>query len=136
MSAVTDRGRFAELTEALGGLGIPIYVTERSGPYRPGINLWRWTSPDLPSRTYPYRGIAVTVMYEPQTESEERHAEWFAQVRETLLAVFPDRYRPTPDTGSSLTMIEDPRTPYARWRAAENAKRARLGFAPLHEIGH
>jgi hypothetical protein len=72
-------------------------------------------------------------MYEPQGESEERYAEWSGQVREVLLNAYPDRYRPMPQTDSSI-LIEDEDTTYSHWRAAENAKRSQLGFKPLHEV--
>lgn len=135
---MTVAARVKEIVEVLEPLGLPIHLTtEGSGSYRPGINVYRLTRPDLPSRDAPYRGIFVQVMYEPQGESEARHEEWAAQVREALLRAFPDRYRPLMGgiEGASGTLIEDPKTPYAAWRAAENAKRASLGWKPLHEIG-
>ena len=127
--------RMAEVADTVGGLGIAVHTTEESGPYAPGLNLWRMTRPDLPTRSAPYRGVVVAVMYEPQTESEERYEEWAARVRAALLAAYPDRYRPIPFAGLGTFLIEDPDTPYTRWRTAENAKRASLGWEPLHEIG-
>lgn len=124
----------AEIIDTLN-LGIPLHRTVESGPYLPGINVWRLTRPDVPTRTHPYRGTLVTVMYAPQTDSEARHDEWAARVRDALLTAYPDRYRPLPTAGSSSVLIEDPDTAYVKWRAAENATRASLGWAPLHEIG-
>lgn len=109
-------------------LDLPVAVTDEAGPYAPGVNVWRMVR-------HPYRGTLVRVMYAPQGESEERHEAWAKQVREVLLEAFPNRYRPLGFEGKAAMLIEDAHTTYARWRAAENAQRAALGWKPLHEIG-
>jgi hypothetical protein len=116
-------------------LDIPVTVTDESGPYTPGVNVWRLTRAGVPSDVYPYRGTLVVVMYAPGSVSEAAHDEWADEVRRVLLGAYPDRYRPTWFAGAATTLIEDSETAYSAWRADENASRARLGFCPLHELG-
>lgn len=123
----------AEIVDTLSDLDVPVTQTAESGPYTAGINVWRMTRADQPSRTYPYRGVMVQVMYQPQGASETLHEEWISRVRAALLETYPDRYRPMV-VGTGM-LIQDANTGYTRWRTEENAKRARLGFRPLHEIG-
>lgn len=113
---------------------IPLTETAEGGPWPEGIAVYRFTRTDQPGRTYPYKGTMVQVMYAPQTESEVRHAEWFAAVREVLLTEYGDRYRPLHLLPGAV-LIQDAATRYSRERKAEYATRARLGFRPLHEMG-
>lgn len=138
MPRQTTRQIMAEIANLLRDR-IDIPVSIRQGPLVPGINLSRMTRKDLPSTTYPYRGTLVHVMYAPESPSEGLHAEWSRQVREVLLEAYPNRYRPMDiwplDPAQATTLIEDPDTAYAAQRTAENAKRASLGWEPLHKIG-
>jgi hypothetical protein len=114
---------------------IPLHETAEGGPWHEGINVYRFTRPDLPSRTSPYKGTMVLVMYAPEQESERLWPERSGRVREALLDAYGDRYRPLGTGLLDGVLIEDPRTGYSRRRRADYAQRARLGFRALHELG-
>ncbi len=111
---------------------IPLHVAAEGGPWRAGVNVYRLERTDLPSRSRPYAGTAVAVMYDVNTEVES--GEWRKQVQAALLPAFGDRFRPMETIGSAL-LFEDPDTQYSRLRAQEYEKRRRLGWVPLHELG-
>lgn len=122
----------ALLTERLPDT--PVTVGKEGGPWPEGVVVYRFERKDQPSRTYPYKGTMVRVMYAPETESEVLYPDRVARVCEVLLEAYGERYRRFP-TGDSGILIEGPRTRYTRERKAEYAQRAALGFTPLHEMG-
>lgn len=113
---------------------IPVHVTDEGGPYADGINVWRFSRRDYPSRSFPSKGTMVRVMYSPEQESEELWPERVRRVQEAMLPVYGDRWVPSA-LDPERVLIQDPDTAYAAHRRAEYVKRAELGYRPLHELG-
>jgi hypothetical protein len=126
----------ARLREALPDVPL-IHLRTEGMRGQAGMNVYPFSRPDFPSRSYPCKGTMIRVAYDlgpsdPMSGST-LHAEWVEKVRQFVLAEWPDRYRPLNGLDVSMFLIENPRTKWTRKRIAENAKRAEMGWRGLAE---
>jgi hypothetical protein len=91
---------------------------ERSGA---GMNVYRFTRTDFPSRAYPANGTMIAVMSDPFGENPTLHAEWVSRVTEIITKEWPNRYRALLGE-PSMFLIENSRT---RWTQARRLARNR-----------
>jgi hypothetical protein len=106
---------------------IPLVLRREGMHHAPGINVYRFTRTDQPSRSMPFNGTMLHVMYDhgpsdPFGENPNLHDEWVAQVREFVTEAYPVRYRKASHMDLAMFLIENPRTLWTRSRALDLAR--------------